>query len=375
MCAATSAIVCAPAAPAIAAASGLSATSCRAQYPPAAANADNVLQGAAARSGRDAWAVGYVNEGAVFDTVIDHWDGKAWTRMHSPDPAGMSGHNVLTSVTATSADDAWAAGASSDTSSMRTLIAHWDGTRWRHVPSPDPGSGYDYLYGISAASPDSVWAVGVYYNGSVDQTLIEHWDGTSWSVQRSPNPGGSARGNRLYAVSATSSDNAWAVGVYDNGTALHSLIEHWDGTSWRVQRSPEPPGGANFRTLDSVSADSPADAWAVGNSRYGTLVEHWDGTGWKLVPNAKPTGATDSGFHGVTAVSSANAWAVGGYVASTPSGHGLIEHWNGARWSIWQMPTNASAVLEAVAATPRHAWAVGFYDTGARYLPLVVRCG
>jgi hypothetical protein len=28
--------------------------------------------------------------------------------------------------------------------------------------------------------------VGFHFNGSVDQTLIEHWNGTSWKVQSGP---------------------------------------------------------------------------------------------------------------------------------------------------------------------------------------------
>ena len=43
------------------------------------------LAGAAAISARDAWAVGSASSGK---TLIVHWNGKAWKRVHSPTAAG-----------------------------------------------------------------------------------------------------------------------------------------------------------------------------------------------------------------------------------------------------------------------------------------------
>ena len=66
--------------------------------------------------------------------------------------------------------------------------------------------------------------------------LIEHWDGSSWTKVANPLPGGP---EQLFAVSAVSATNAWAVGHYDNGTQdYQGLVEHWDGTSWTVVPSP-----------------------------------------------------------------------------------------------------------------------------------------
>src|SRR5262245_12414161 len=56
-----------------------------------------------------------------------------------------------------------------------------------------------------------------------------------WRVIESPKvPDGELR-----AVSAASSSDVWAVGespseVADDGFPRRTLIEHWDGTSWRV---------------------------------------------------------------------------------------------------------------------------------------------
>lgn len=48
--------------------------------------------------------------------------------------------------------------------------------------------------------------------GTASQTLVEHWNGKTWKVQPSPNPG---KGTLLFGVAATSSTNAWAVGYYN----------------------------------------------------------------------------------------------------------------------------------------------------------------
>jgi hypothetical protein len=61
--------------------------------------------------------------------------------------------------------------------------------------------------------------VGIHVNG-VEQTLVEHWNGSAWKAQPSPNPGGSSNNNDLSGVAATSSTNAWAVGTYYPGTGV-----------------------------------------------------------------------------------------------------------------------------------------------------------
>ncbi len=85
-------------------------------------------------SSTDAWAVGYGN-----GTMAIHWDGSSWRNVPTPDPPSPSSR--FNGVTAASSSDVWAVGdASQDASHIRTLIEHWDGSRWTIVPSPDrPG--------------------------------------------------------------------------------------------------------------------------------------------------------------------------------------------------------------------------------------------
>jgi hypothetical protein len=69
-----------------------------------------------------------------------------------------------------------------------TLIEHWNGHAWSIVTSPSPWSAGSMLNGVVDISASDAWAVGVYSNNHfTSQTLTEHWNGSSWSVVKSPN--------------------------------------------------------------------------------------------------------------------------------------------------------------------------------------------
>jgi hypothetical protein len=54
---------------------------------------------------------------------------------------------------------------------------------WRVVSSPNPGTFNNTLSGVTVVSATNVWAVGEYQNNSgPSQTLIEHWNGKTWKV-------------------------------------------------------------------------------------------------------------------------------------------------------------------------------------------------
>ncbi len=315
------------------------------------------LESVSATSPSDAWAVGSRWTGTQTSTLIQHWDGDRWKRIASPSPGGANG-SYLHGVSAVSSDDVWAVGnyyANQDLTEVRTLIEHWDGTRWTVVPSPSP-KGYVNLADVSAVSATDAWAVGVHRTATETMTLIEHWDGTKWTKVPNPLAGGP---EQLFAVSALSATNVWAVGHYDNGTQdYQGLIEHWDGTSWTVMSS---PGMLGVVELRGISATSPNNAWAVGSyAGTKTLIEHWDGTSWTKVPSPSPS--ADASLWGVTATSADDAWAVGSF-AYGPDGYTktLIEHWDGTSWTKVSSPTPGGNdrlfAVSAVSAT--NAWVVG----------------
>jgi hypothetical protein len=318
----------------------------------------NQLNAVAVVSADDVWAVGFSPHPSgtplyIRQTLIEHWDGSNWSVVPSPNPAGKT-FVVLNGIAAISASDVWAVGHSGDPSSipLQTLTIHWDGTRWSIIPSPSPGTyNGNVLNAVDGVSANDVWAVGWYQSGQTGQeggALTMHWDGTAWTVV--PNP---SRWT-LHGVVAISSNDVWAVG--------EQSILHWDGTSWISVSFPPPPGDS-YQILKGISATSAGDIWAVGYSqwsyfygyRYAPLTYHWDGTRWNLIPNA---GGIDEFLHGVTAIAPNDAWAVGD--------NGQTQHWNGAGWSrvAAPYPGLGGRFNGIAAASASDVWAVGSYIDG-----------
>jgi hypothetical protein len=318
----------------------------------------NELFGVAAVSSNDVWAVGLYTVSSPYEqlTLIEHWNGTSWSVVSSPNPSGA--FSQLRSVTAVSSADVWAVGYDSTTSDF-TLIEHWNGSSWSIVSSPNQGS--DQLNGVAAISSGDVWAVGQ-LAGSNGGTLTEHWNGSSWKVVSSPSPTGLF--TQLDAVAAVSSTDVWAAGYYlqtsSSVSQYQTLIEHFNGSSWSIVASPNPPfTGGN--QLYGVAAITGSNVWAVGNAGDNTLTVNWNGSSWAIVgsPNA---GQASDFLNGVAAIASNDVWTVGRYT-STP-GSTLTEHWNGASWSIVASPNQTGLVssLQAVAAVSSgDVWAVGYY--------------
>jgi hypothetical protein len=196
---------------------------------PNVANLTTLLTGVAVVSPTDVWAVGYSTSCSgpcVQQTLIEHWNGTSWNVVSSPnvDPS----MNGLNGVAAVSATDIWAVGASGGISNPgQTLIEHWNGTSWNVVSSPDVGTSNNALGAVAVAAASDIWAVG-YSTSSFFQTLTEHWDGTRWQVVKSLDAG--TQGNLLVAAAAITATDVWAVGPEDTsitGASMVPLIEHY----------------------------------------------------------------------------------------------------------------------------------------------------
>ena len=143
--------------------------------------------------------------------------------MPSPNPGGSYPYHELDGVAAVSSTDAWAVGFSAPNMQFRrarTIIEHWNGSSWTTVPSPNPGgsSGFSALYGVSAVSSTDVWAVGYYaHNGS--RPLVLHWNGARWARVASRSPSFAI----LDGVAAISSTKALAVGGTPNGLSTFTV--------------------------------------------------------------------------------------------------------------------------------------------------------
>lgn len=321
-------------------------------------------------SANDVWAVGStIPSVGPQPSLIEHWDGSVWSVVNNPHP-GFTGDTFF-AVTATSTNDVWAVGSLTNTDNFQissTLIEHWNGSKWSVVSSPSPGTGINELFGVAAISSNDVWAVGHFGNANsvTDSMLAEHWDGSHWSVVASPNPGTFA--NRLNSVTAESTNDVWAVGnFFLNGSQGpdQTAVEHWNGSQWSIVTS------ANVASSDdnlvSVTAISTNDIWAVslfsilgGPGNAQSLTEHWNGSQWTVV--SSPNTLFTDGLNAVAAIATNNVWAVGdGFDPTGSVGQTMIFQWNGQKWSVVKHPNPSVQDFMGGVSTlaSGQVWAVG----------------
>jgi hypothetical protein len=362
-------------------ASGCSAWS--AMRPPNPGSSTDDLLGVTVLSRGSVWAVGdYTGGDGIYHSLIEHWNGRSWKRVASPSPG--AGSTYLDSVRAVSASDIWAVGDYSTIggsfASNKTLILHYNGTRWRQVASPSPGGRFNDLNGVSAVSARDAWAVGYDAGGGsspVDRSLVLHWNGRSWRSVASPSRG--RLSTVLEGVDATARAGTWAVGNYQNtlGQGSQSLALRWTGGRWQQVATPNPDGASE---LESVAVVSAKYAWAVGDERTGRSVAlRWNGRSWRRVasPDILPSG-DDNILYSVAATSAGSAWAVG-QATITSTGTAFELHWNGRKWANMGSPTpgDTSAMYSVAAASASDVWTAGMYSldsAGAEQRNLAFRC-
>ena len=277
-----------------------------------------------------------------------------WTIVAAP-PAGQNA--TLASVATVSDSDAWAAGYHSGAAftnvGAKVLIDSWNGTAWSEVATPVTPGNTALLFAVSASSATDAWAVGrTQVNKSSFEGLALHWNGTAWSVSPgfpaalSPLGGASAAG-----VADISPGDAYAIG--NSATTAVGSLAHWNGTAWSSVTLPLPAHANSNTTLNAISAHGLSDVWIVGTfldsvtGRNETFSEHFNGTAWKVVRMPPVNGPNRNAFfrfNAINANSPSDVWAVGdrGIIDVPNSQKTLIEHFNGTAWSIVPSPSPGS---------------------------------
>jgi hypothetical protein len=308
---------------------------------------DDNLFGVVVLGACNAWAVGQ-SEGPGQSTLVEHWNGRTWRQVPSPNPGTG---NILNRVSSS-----WAVG-SYNASGQKTLILRRVGNSWAQLTSPNPGSTND-LQDVAQISSGNAWAAGYIFNGTSYRTMILHWNGTSWKRVQSPNAGDASTDNMLFGIAARGAGDIWAVGQRETAGGPQPLTLHWNGSKWKVVAAPtqgDPPFGSS---LVGVAIDS-QQAWAAGvytvGSAYKPLVLRWNGEKWKRAQ--LPSFPTGTVIEAVEAISPRNAWAVG-----EENGKNLVLHWNGRSWKKVQVQNpgtleNIFHDVEALSAS--EMWMVG----------------
>ena len=238
------------------------------------------------------------------------------------------------------------------------------GTAWTLEPTPLPAGGTQgTLSAVSCRFATNCTATGDYVNAAgTHETLAEHWNGSTWAVQPTPDPAGAAD-SYLTGVSCGSASTCTAVGYYlDSSGNRQPLAEHWDGTAWAIQATPLALGWTGGE-LSAVSCAAATSCVATGDyqapSYSDPLAEVWRGHGWSV---HSPSGSgipLDDSLTGVSCVSALDCTAVGTSLAA---------HWDGAAWQAEAVPSpvaGSPAALGAVSCPlASSCTATGGYYTG-----------
>ncbi|HEV2375812.1 MAG TPA: hypothetical protein VGS19_27055 [Streptosporangiaceae bacterium] len=327
----------------------------------------------------DCWAVGDYETSTGQLTLAEHWNGRTWAIVATPN-APEAKDSLLSGVSCAGPSWCTAVGYQVITKPnyvvSHVLIEAWNGTRWAIQRSPGPSHNPSSvgLTSVSCTAPDSCTAVGGFTRTSLSaqsQPLAEHWNGSVWSIQPVPNPQ-AENGSELDGVSCTAGDACTAGGNYFYADIAASVFaERWDGTAWVMQQQPN-SRGQDFNIDSAVSCTSTTVCVSAGLLTNGgnvsePLAEAWNGTSWRLLHARDPRGSVGgASFSGLSCATSTSCVAVGDWSATTTGGLSdvtLAERWNGTAWAVQPTPNPTGAQSSSLASvycpTARMCVAVG----------------
>jgi hypothetical protein len=259
------------------------------------------------------WASGPNDVWAWGDNQVMRWNGRSWARVDvaiKQTIKGIWGAPNDVWLRAWDFTPRQGFGCVVDEAHLDTSLLHWDGSRWSSVESRsmhDDQQGNDEKW-----PPPSAYKL----TPAVDPASVVGRDELAdlW------NRHGSASDMPAFKAGyRTAGGEVWAFSEKGHQVA------RFDGTGWTVG---ERLTTGNFSAVWMTGA---ADGWAVSRSPWPigsdlNIGSHprdglfrWDGRAWRFVrPLPERT-------HALWASGPADVWAVGE--------HGLVMHWDGARWS------------------------------------------
>jgi hypothetical protein len=278
----------------------------------------------------DCVAVGGSNAG----TLAERWNGEHWTMQPTPNPAGAQ-QPAFSAISCASASSCMAVGSYSDGTGRQLLLAErWNGHAWRLVPPLTPArQPAHFLTGVACPASLACIAVGASFNasGNPTGTFAERWNGTSWKLQRTPTqhtPGGFLASVWCKSVTAC---------IAAGSTATDTLAERLRGTTWSVLPTPNPPG-THGDFLNSVSCTSLSACTSAGEAFTGasftpnqTLAERWNGAHWRIQPTPILPGIHVLDSFSVACPAPSTCIAAGGFEDDGSGSKTLAEQWRASR--------------------------------------------
>jgi hypothetical protein len=265
-------------------------------------------------------AVGYSVSGPTVAALVEQWDGAAWTIVPTPTPR-FATWVELTGVSCLTPNDCTAVGGSigrSVDAQEKPLAEHWNGSGWAIETTPNlRAENGSNLVDVSCVATVACEAVGDFAYADTDELVFAYgWNGTGWVHQHEPNPTGNFS-NSDFGVSCASSTACTSVGSWvDTAGRTRGLADGYDGAGWSHEFVPDPVG---FETseLRGVACRAGLACVAVGDWSsspdgipLSPLAEAWDGSTWRIERTPKPD-ASSSSLQGVDCPPAGGCVAVG----------------------------------------------------------------
>lgn len=245
-------------------------------------------------------------------------------------------------------------------------------TGWRVSATFGPKTGVTVLPSITASSGDDAWAAGTSAVHAKQSALLEHWTGKSWqrlnlSATTAAELNNYVPGLSVLAASSTSRD------LWEFRTAAQAGFAHYNGKRWSFGSLPAPKLSASTKVAEVLMASgvvvSRTDVWAFGSVLTTTgsalpYAAYYNGRRWTTTP-VPGTGVAVA----VTAVSARHVLVLLGTDEFVGFGTGkpTVVNWNGSRWqALPKQPAVLPGIENAtrLAVSGGHVWIGGDYSPG-----------
>jgi hypothetical protein len=282
------------------------------------------------------------SEVCISSAEIQRWNGRRWSLQRIPLPRSAVDVSLsdvsCSSATACAAVGSWDSGQSCRGRCPNgPLIERWNGAKWLSLPPPQHTPEIGDIGAVSCPSATACTALG--------SREAVRWNGTSWTIERMPNPRNGGFFQSL-SVDCPTSRVCTAIRLPSTRNGhTQSLAYRWTRGRWSVAQLPGPKPATGF-LLSDVACPSAATCVAVGSTFLNDsgaavpLTERWRDSRWSIQPTPSPRAVPDAGLVSVSCAAIDDCTAVGNSAplpgaASTPP---LVERWDGSSWTIVSAP-------------------------------------
>lgn len=216
----------------------------------------------------------------------------------APRPAAPATSDMLSSVSCSRVSACVTVGGRVHTGFENESISYvWNGTAWRFHPMVDLARArYQSSQGVDCLTPANCIAVGdaTRVSGSTftQYPVVEHWNGTKWRLRNLRLP----KGSQLRGVSCARRLCMIVGSVPTRSGSERPLVVRVNGTR-RVVTSLPVPAGRTAAAFSGVSCTSASACTAVGAASPGPpgnsgtdFAERWEGGHWRSLRVPRPDG-------------------------------------------------------------------------------------